>query len=385
MEAQGRAFGLEAGGAADARGRGRLDQAFETAPAGADAEQIESVDQGIDRRFRRRLQHHPEEAAGTEKIAFPQGVAGILGQRRIEHARNLGPGLQPAGDRQRVSLVAFEPHAQGAQSAQGEVDVVRPGAMTDIGGHRAHLFVHLLGGDDGAEHHVGMADDVFGGGVDRHVDAVLKRRKQPRRGPGVVHQHRGAAVVRYRRNRRHVLHLEGQRARRFDIDDFGVGPHQPGDALADQRVVIGRLDTAAGQHIVAEIARRPVHRIDHQHVVAGLQARLQRGGDRRQPGGHQHRAIAAFDRRHRFFEGKGRRRAEQAVADHVEPLAGRALGLPLGHVGRQDRRSVVDGRVDRTMMRLGMAPEMGQQGVLAVVPRPVVVFHKALLRRRKVA
>src|SRR5271166_5451368 len=51
MKAQGRAFRRPAGGAADARRGGRLDQALEPAPTGADAEEIERVDQRVDRRL----------------------------------------------------------------------------------------------------------------------------------------------------------------------------------------------------------------------------------------------------------------------------------------------------------------------------------------------
>src|SRR5260370_28677319 len=49
--------------------------------------------------------------------------------------------------------------------------------------------------------------------------------------------------------------------------------------------------------------------------------------------------------------------------------------LPLGHVPREDRRGVIDGRVDRAVLRLRVAPEMGQQRVLAIIARPVVIFH----------
>lgn len=44
MQPRGRAFGRTAGGAADASRRCRLDQAFEAASAGADAERVERVD-----------------------------------------------------------------------------------------------------------------------------------------------------------------------------------------------------------------------------------------------------------------------------------------------------------------------------------------------------
>ena len=113
----------------------------------------------------------------------------------------------------------LQPHRQCAHPAQRKINIVGAGAVAEIGGHRAHRQIHLLVGDHGAEHHVGVADDVFGRGVDRDIDPVLERAEQVGRGPGVVHQDLGASLVRRGRDRRHVLHLEGQRARRFAVDD----------------------------------------------------------------------------------------------------------------------------------------------------------------------
>src|SRR5690348_5613186 len=68
MDAHQRSLGLPARRGAAALRVGRLDQAFITAPAGADAEQVERVDKSVDRRFRHRFQHHAEQPAGAEKI-----------------------------------------------------------------------------------------------------------------------------------------------------------------------------------------------------------------------------------------------------------------------------------------------------------------------------
>ena len=151
-------------------------------------------------------------------------------------------------------------------------------------------------------------------------------------------------------------------------------------SVADQRVVIGRLDAAAGQHLLAEVARRAVARIDHQHMVAAFEAGLQRRGDRGEARRHQHRAIAALDGRHRLFEREGGRRAEQTVADDVEARARVALGLPLGHVRRQDRRGVIDWRIDGAVLRLRMTPEMGEERILAIFSAAVAALHKGTLR-----
>ena len=79
-------------------------------------------------------------------------------------------------------------------------------------------------GRDRAEHHVGMAAEIFGAGLDRQIDAVIERAEIERRRPGIVHQHQRAFGVRGRGDRRDVLHLEAQRAGRFDEHRARVRP-----------------------------------------------------------------------------------------------------------------------------------------------------------------
>ena len=117
-------------------------------------------------------------------------------------------------------------------------------------------------------------------------------------------------------------------------------------------------------------------------MVAGADAGLQRRGDRGQPGRDDRRAVAALDLREQFFERKGRRRAGQAVAHDAELSFRVGPVLPLGDVLREDRRGVIDGRVDRAVLRLGIASEMRQQRVRAIVARPVVVSHVASILPR---
>ena len=185
-------------------------------------------------------------------------------------------------------------------------------------------------------------------------------------------------AMRDRGDCRDVLDLEGQRARRLAVDDLGVGPHQPGDALADQWGVIGRLDAAFLEDALAEIARRAIGAVDHQAMVAGAEQRLQRPRYCRQTGRYDHAAVAALNFSQQLFEREGGRRAVQAVADDAKRRR-RALRLPLRHVLREDRRGVVDRRVDDAEIGLGIAADMGEQRVLAIVARPVVVFHSQVL------
>ena len=76
--------------------------------------------------------------------------------------------------------------------------------------------------------------------------------------------------MRDRGDRRNVLHLERQRARRLGEHRARVGLEQLRDIRAEQRIVVGRLDAEALQHRVAEIARRPVDGVGDQQVIAGL-------------------------------------------------------------------------------------------------------------------
>src|SRR3954453_18384123 len=87
MEPESGAIRSPAGRAPAAFGLGRQDQALIAAPAGADAEQVEFVYQRIDRCFGRGVEHDTEQSAGAEKVAFPEPVAGVLRQGRVEHAR----------------------------------------------------------------------------------------------------------------------------------------------------------------------------------------------------------------------------------------------------------------------------------------------------------
>src|SRR5215468_11433347 len=86
--------------------------------------------------------------------------------------------------------------------------------------------------------------------------------------------------------------------------------------------------------------------------------------------------MAALDRRQRLFERKSRRRAQQSVAHHIKTLARIALGLPLGHIRRKDRRGMINGRVDSAVMGVWMTSEMRQQRVLAIFAGTIVILHE---------
>ena len=75
-----------------------------------------------------------------------------------------------------------------------EIHLLGAGADAEAAGFGAPSGRSALVGGDGAQHRVGMADDVLGRGLDRDVDAVRERLEVERARPGVVHHHQGAAA-----------------------------------------------------------------------------------------------------------------------------------------------------------------------------------------------
>ena len=158
-----------------------------------------------------------------------------------------GRAFEPARERQRLALGFAKPQLHRAQAAQREKHILGTGRnrhlIDGLGEPRKPL---RIGGDE-AEQQIGMAGEILGARLHRHVDAVRVRRKEQRRRPGVVGDDAGAARVRGCGDRRDVLHLQRLRARRFDEHRLGVGAHQRGDPRADERIVIGGLDAHALQ------------------------------------------------------------------------------------------------------------------------------------------
>ena len=108
------------------------------------------------------------------QIAWP----GSLVERRMQHAQHLRPLLRASARPSRPDcMVAREPHRQRAQAAQPEIHVVGADAQA----HACRRCPCSRGqrrlvGRDGAEHHVGMAADIFGAGLDRRDRRLCRAR-----------------------------------------------------------------------------------------------------------------------------------------------------------------------------------------------------------------
>ena len=113
---------------------------------------------------------------------------------------------------------------------------------------------------------------------------------------------------------RHILDLEGVGARALHPDrPRGIGPDEPGDVGAEQRVVVLDRDTQPGEQPVAQLPGRAVDRVHHEQVIARAGHRQQGDGDGRETGRSQDHPVAALTGEEELAQDGGRRRQERAV------------------------------------------------------------------------
>ena len=199
----------------------------------------------------------------------------------MQDLQHLGTAGEPACHFEARAIMLREPHRERAGAAQRQEDVVGPGADAKqadaLGEQRPRLRVRR----DRAEHDVGMAADIFGGGLHADVDTLVERAVKQGRRPGVVVDDERAPRMCDFGDGGDVAHFKRLRAGRFHQHCLGVGLEQAFDCSADQWIEIADLDAVAGEHAVAEVSRGAVDVVGHQHMIAGAQHRKQGGGDRR--------------------------------------------------------------------------------------------------------
>ena len=140
-------------------------------------------------------------------------------------------------------MLVREPHRQGAQAAQREIDVVGPDAQADRCRRCRSASASVVALADTVPNMMSEWPPIYlvPAWIERSTP-LLEGAEIERRRPGIVHQHDRALGMGGGGDRRDVLHLEGLRARRLDEHRAGVRLDQLRDAGADQRIVIGGLD-----------------------------------------------------------------------------------------------------------------------------------------------
>ena len=187
-----------------------------------------------------------------------------------------------------------------------------------------------------------------------------------RRRPGIVDGDARPAGMGDLGYRRHILHLEGLRTRRLQIDQLRLRAHQLRDAGADGGVEEGGSDAVARQRLGGVAPGRSIDAVRHQHMVAGRQHGGIAERDRRHAGGTDDRAFRALDLRHRVLQGEH----GGGAAPPVGRVARTLRREPLGDRAAKDRRSVEDRRVDHAEKVMRVAPRMRQDRV-----RPLSLGH----------
>ena len=190
------------------------------------------------------------------QIAWP----GSLAQRRMQHAQR--PPAAAASQRATVEprllmlRAAARPACAGraAPRYMSSGPTQRPMRVDRV---LAARWPGRLVGRDRAEHQVGMAADIFGAGLDREIDALLQRAgnraASPRCCPSAPARPCACATAAIA-GMSCISKVSEPGASVNTARVFGL--QQRGDAGADQRIVVGRLDAEALEHGVAEIAGR---------------------------------------------------------------------------------------------------------------------------------
>ena len=161
----------------------------------------------------------------------------------------------------------LEPHRERAQAAQPEINVIGADAAGRSGRRmffRSATAVRIGGDACRACTSAWPPKYLVPAWIDE-IDAEIERAEIERRRPGIVHQHERASGVRRRGDRRDVLHLETQRARRFDENRARVRSRiNPAIAPPSQRIVIGGGHAEAREHPVAKRPRRAIDAVGDQ-------------------------------------------------------------------------------------------------------------------------
>ena len=95
---------------------------------------FEAFEHGRQRRLRHGFSIDREQAAGAEEVALPELVLGMARQCRMEHARDLGPPLEPARDLDARAPMPLQPHVDRAHAPQAQIHLLRAGADAQAAG-----------------------------------------------------------------------------------------------------------------------------------------------------------------------------------------------------------------------------------------------------------
>ena len=288
-------------GALDARPV--LDQAFDAAEGGRP---LEHRDRG--RRGHRPAltvpmtdREHAAEAAGH--LTHRHGVAGMIGQSRVQHRGNARMSVEMTRDQERTFRAALDPHEERTHAAQQQPGLERPQDRTRVAAPGADALPEgiLDGTNDRASQHVAVTVQVLAGRMHHQISAELQRTQQHRRRSRAVDGEAGPGRVRDVCRRGDVGHVPRRVRRAVEPDQPGLaGPH-----CRRQGVQVGgidELDLQPPRHgeIDQPGAQRPIHDTRGHHVIARQQG-LEDGRRRRHARSEEQAIAPAFQGRQQLF------------------------------------------------------------------------------------
>ena len=263
---------------------------------------------------------------------------------------------------------------QRLQAAQRQERVERPldGADRVLQKPQSLAQLGIAADHRHAADHVGMAVEIFRGGMHDQVEAVFERVLDIGTGEGVVGGGPDAALLGDRRDALEIDELEQRIGRRLDPDQARVRPDRRLDRAGVGEIEIADLEAGrALAHALEQAPRAAVEIVDRDDMGAVVEA-FERGRDRGQPGGEGERRAAAFEI------------GDAALERHAGRILGAGIVVALVHA-----RALLDvgrGGVDRHHHgaggRIGRLPRMHAAGgeaelVLCVIQASHSAVHSS--------
>src|SRR5437764_1349098 len=220
-------------------------QADHSAPAVADLEELELVEQTYDDvAGYRGGKFNGKNARRAGKIPLPDFMSRAAGESGVTQSRCLRLLLQPPGNRERALLELLQPDGKRLQSSYRQTAIVRRGAHSEqLTGIPQRLIVAMISGGNGPEQYVTVAAYVFGERLHGHVDAGGESVEENSCRIGIVQRRHDASLTRSLGYGPNILHFHRDRSWALTPDQLGCRPQQMPNVRPDQRIVILGLDS----------------------------------------------------------------------------------------------------------------------------------------------
>lgn len=224
-------------------------------------------------------------------------MAGIVLEPRVGHETHFRPVLEPACDteRRRIVLAHAQRQRDGATVDEPRIERADDAAVVDLV-HVPQPRSDLTACRHTATERVPVAVDVFRQAFDDDVRTQIRRSHIERRIERVVHAQQCAGIVRELRDRGDIGDLQRGVRGCLDVDELRVRAYRARHGIGVGRIDDRRLDAVfLRQDLVEQPVRGDVGGIGEHRVVAAVEQRRERGGERGHAGCEHDRVLGAFE------------------------------------------------------------------------------------------